>query len=63
MQRNANEMALKLFKATVTDRLGNIDEVPVWAANLDAALDAAEAAYGEVDRVRPVYKDGREVFQ
>lgn len=61
MQRNANEMALKLFKATITDADGEKEEVPVWAANLDAALDAAEAAYGEVDRLRPVYKDGLEV--
>ncbi|MBA1211548.1 host cell RNA polymerase inhibitor [Pseudomonas oryzihabitans] len=56
MQRNANEMALKLFKATVTDRLGNIDEVPVWAADVDQAQENAEKAYGieNVGRVRPV---------
>lgn len=54
MQRNANEMALKLFKATITDRLGNVDEVPVWAADIDQALENAEKAYGieNVDRVR-----------
>lgn len=56
MQRNANEMALKLFKATITDRLGNVDEVPVWAADIEKALQNAETAYGieNVDRVRPV---------
>lgn len=44
--------ALRLFKATVTVR-GEKEEVPVWAADLDAALETAEAEYGEVLRVRP----------
>jgi len=44
---------LKQYKATVTVD-GHKEEVPVFAENLDAALDQAEAEYGEVDRVRPV---------
>lgn len=44
---------LTLFKATVT--LGGfIEEVPVFATDLDAALEQAEREYGEVQRVRPV---------
>lgn len=46
---------LKLFKATITDADGEKQEVPVWALDLEKALDSAEVAYGEVDRVRPVY--------
>lgn len=42
---------LRLFKATVTVD-GFVEEVPVWAADLDAAHDQAEAAYGEVRRIR-----------
>lgn len=44
---------LKLFKATVTLG-GHPEEVPVYATDLDAALELAEAEYGEVQRVRPV---------
>jgi len=44
---------LKQYKATVTID-GQKEEVPVFAEDLDAALDQAEAEYGEVDRVRPV---------
>lgn len=45
--------ALRLYKATVTVE-GHTDEVPVWAEDLDKALEQSEAEYGEVDRVRPV---------
>ena len=45
--------ATKLFKATVTVN-GLTEELPVYAFDLDEALEIAEAEYGEVDRVRPV---------
>lgn len=46
--------ALRLFKATVTVK-GHKEEVPVWATDVIAALEQAEAEYGQVDRVRPIY--------
>ncbi|HBO3276637.1 host cell RNA polymerase inhibitor [Pseudomonas aeruginosa] len=48
-----NKEVLGLFKATVTVK-GHLEEVPVWAEDLDKALEQAEAEYGEVERVRPV---------
>lgn len=44
---------LRLFKATVTLK-GQPEEVPVFAEDIDKALEQAEAEYGEVGRVRPV---------
>ena len=46
------EAKLRLFKATVTVNY-QTEEVPVWAEDLDKALEQAEAEYGEVDRIRP----------
>ncbi|MDH1340542.1 host cell RNA polymerase inhibitor [Ectopseudomonas oleovorans] len=48
-----NKPILNLFKAVVTVE-GHTEEVPVWAEDLDKALEQSEAEYGEVDRVRPV---------
>lgn len=50
---NTNKDVLSLSKATVTIK-GHLEEVPVWAEDLDKALEQAEAEYGEVERVRPV---------
>lgn len=44
---------MKLFKATIKDEDGEVQVVPVWAQDLDTAYEAAEAEYGEVERVRP----------
>lgn len=49
----SNKEVLRLFKANVTVN-GRPEEVPVWAEDLDKALEQSEAEYGEVDRVRPV---------
>lgn len=48
-----SNMKLQLFKAVVTVK-GRAEEVPVWAEDLDKALEQAEAEYEEVVRVRPV---------
>lgn len=45
---------MKLFKARVTVR-GETQEVPIWAPNLEVALEVADMEYGEdnVQRLRP----------
>ena len=48
-----NAMQLKLFKATITLPSGEPTEVPVWAKDLEEALEQAEQAYGGVTRMRP----------
>lgn len=51
---NVEKQKMKLFRVTVQLR-GVRDEVPMWAHNIDEALEAADLEYGEdnVYRVRP----------
>lgn len=45
--------ALRQFKATVTVD-GHPEEVPVWAKDLEEALDKTLEEYGDCDRLREV---------
>jgi hypothetical protein len=51
---NAEKQKMKLFKAKVTIR-GETQEVPIWARDIDEALEVADLEYGEdnVQRLRP----------
>jgi hypothetical protein len=51
MSENNTVIANKQYMATITSN-SEVTEVPVWAPSLDEALDKAEAAYGEVHRLR-----------
>ncbi len=53
MSNTDSPRPLKLFKATVTVD-GEIDEVPVWALDIEDAESIAETRYGKVDRIRPM---------
>lgn len=48
------DVSMKLFKAKVQVN-GKVQEVPVWASNIDEALEVCDLEYGEdnVLRLRP----------
>jgi hypothetical protein len=50
---NAEKQKMKLFTAKVTIR-GETQEVPIWARDIDEALEVADLEYGEdnVQRLR-----------
>ena len=50
---NAEKQKMKLFKSKVTVR-GETQEVPIWARDIDEALEVADLEYGEdnVQRLR-----------
>lgn len=59
MSDNMEKQKMRLFKARVTLK-GRVEEVPVWARNLEEALEVADAEYGEdnVMRLRPEVPNG-----
>lgn len=49
-----DKLKMKLFKARVTVA-GQTQDVPIWAPDIDTALEVADLEYGEdnVQRLRP----------